>query len=587
MHRTSYDIKLAVYVIDSTCIFVFTVELFLNCLSAPSFKYVLNLWVSFLNTEYRLKLFVTLGRNEDPIIFSTQVSSVAAIRVLRLFRIFRVFKIFKRSAKLRILGKAALDSLEGLSILLFSLFILVVFYSTLQFYAEQTVSYFSVKDDTWYYDNGDISPYQSIPAILFSTLVTLMGNPFSYPRSALGQIVMAATIISFVFVVAFPLVTLKINNFNFIKSVILLKTMISMSYSKAVRYYAEQSIFRKEEKLRKLREKQLNGISTPILNKATLDLKKKTVSMNTLNSIKEEEEIENLNPVTNSFDPVNGKTVQDQFSNNFPDLVYHDINNSSGESTFEVINMEPSSSLSESLQNLPNSETCTISTPILAMPLTIHSSTIKNGSPPSNTQGIQAQSGSPKIKGKDFWGKAKEKTVLTSPKIADGFSNVVQNVLEGKTKKGCIVEMEKSILFQLNPLKKNKFELFPKSSAELLSSSEKERSSQSGKKEKAGNILANAVSNLTEVNLKVVDWEYQTGPTKRIKRPKVKKPPTNITPGTIEGLVNDDSEDDVELEFEELVDKYGWKGGDKLNLTIAIKNHDQFKKLLKALSEFE
>ncbi|KAJ3376540.1 hypothetical protein HDU92_000223, partial [Lobulomyces angularis] len=129
------------------------------------------------------------------------------------------------------------DASEGLILLLGTFAILVVFFATLQFYAERTASYFNYSIHVWLYPDGQPTPYQSVPSILFDTILTLMGQPSVIPKSMLGKIVTATTIITFIFVVAFPL------------------TMISISYSKVVNEQLQEKVLKREKKLRKRREK--------------------------------------------------------------------------------------------------------------------------------------------------------------------------------------------------------------------------------------------------------------------------------------------------------------------------------------------
>lgn len=97
---------------------------------------------------------------------------------------------------------------------------------------------------------------------------------------------------------------------------------------------------------------------------------------------------------------------------------------------------------------------------------------------------------------------------------------------------------------------------------------------------------AEVVRNLTEVNLVVVDWDYRNGP---LKMPKSKNGVTSagdVKAGTFESLAQDD-DDDEDLDHEERGQRYGWERGDRLNMTLAIRNEQQFRKLLRMLGDLE
>ena len=104
---------------------------------------------------------------------------------------------------------------------------------------------------------------------------------------------------------------------------------------------------------------------------------------------------------------------------------------------------------------------------------------------------------------------------------------------------------------------------------------------RSGGRLTAGSI--DSMKNLTEVSLKVVDWVYQPGPPKKPKPAPVKDPVKMVV--KFSEIDFSDDEDDS-LTNDELGEKYGWDVGDKLNMKLAVKNEEQFRKLMKFLSEF-
>ncbi|KAJ3223723.1 hypothetical protein HK099_000743 [Clydaea vesicula] len=201
-----YPHKLAIYILNSWCILVFTIEFILNCLCQPNLRF--NLYWNILDilslSPFYVELFVALYYDrEQPVTYLTNISDLNPIVVFRFFRILRLFKIFKRSEKLRLITKSMLDAMEGLILLVTTFAILVVFFATLQFYAERTGSYFDFEKHVWLYPDGELTPYQSVPAILFDT------------------------------------------------------TMISISYSKVVKEQEEEKVLKREKRLLKKRNKNI------------------------------------------------------------------------------------------------------------------------------------------------------------------------------------------------------------------------------------------------------------------------------------------------------------------------------------------
>lgn len=135
---------LIIFTIDAASIFLFTIEFIANILSIPAWGYIKTVWfaIDLLTIiPFYIDLTYLLVKSVDPT--KNQDTTVAAIQFLLLLRIFRIFKVFKKSGKLRIIAKAVRDSVEGVLVLILIIFVLVVFYSTLIFYSEQTISNYS------------------------------------------------------------------------------------------------------------------------------------------------------------------------------------------------------------------------------------------------------------------------------------------------------------------------------------------------------------------------------------------------------------------------------------------------------------
>ncbi|KAI9340806.1 hypothetical protein DFJ73DRAFT_844556 [Zopfochytrium polystomum] len=222
------------FVLNFISILIFSAELAIDCIvfRGPWSALVLEpvFIIDFLAIfPFYLEVLIAIVLGHDIITSVGSVSGLAVLRVLRLFRILRLLKVVERSEKLRLLGTAVLASSDGIAVLFLVSPLLVCFFGTLTFYAEQTDEYF--KDGVWYYSDGTVSPFQSIPDCFWLTIVTLttVGYGDVAPRTTAGRLVSAANALIALIFLAFPL------------------TIITSQYSKLITD-AEARAKRKKEK---------------------------------------------------------------------------------------------------------------------------------------------------------------------------------------------------------------------------------------------------------------------------------------------------------------------------------------------------
>ncbi|KAJ1543823.1 hypothetical protein HK405_009052 [Cladochytrium tenue] len=103
------------------------------------------------------------------------------LRAFRILRILRLIKIVQKSEKLRFMIKAIANSTDGIWLLLYMIVLVVIFFSSVLFFVEQSGEY--IVDGVWYYNDGTLSPFQSIISTGYGDVV---------PRTAGGKIVMSA-----------------------------------------------------------------------------------------------------------------------------------------------------------------------------------------------------------------------------------------------------------------------------------------------------------------------------------------------------------------------------------------------------------
>ncbi|KAJ3093486.1 hypothetical protein HDU96_002259 [Phlyctochytrium bullatum] len=215
----NHSSALLLFWLNLLSIIVFTVEFSIDCLIyrgpwvclmfEPTF--IIDFLAIF---PFYLEIIISILSGSSVVSGATAVEGFAALRVLRLLRVVRIFKVFERSPKLRILSLALSKSIDGIIILVLVAPLLVCFFGTLSFYAEQTDEYY--KDGVWYYTNGDKSPFQSITACFWLTIVTLttVGYGDVTPRTSLGRWVSALASLTALVFLAFPLTVITTQYTN-------------------------------------------------------------------------------------------------------------------------------------------------------------------------------------------------------------------------------------------------------------------------------------------------------------------------------------------------------------------------------------
>ncbi|KAI9092832.1 hypothetical protein DFS34DRAFT_276949 [Phlyctochytrium arcticum] len=199
------------YGIEAACLVVFTLELILHCVAAPNWRYICT-FVRVLDflcvIPFYIDIIRSIAASRELYLTAYQIEAGAWVRLLDLFRVLRLFRVFPKSSKLRMMGTAFAHSIDGLWLLFYTIPLLIVMFSALLFYAEQTQSSWNETERLWYYDStATQSPFQSIPDCFWIIIVTLttIGYGDTVPRTLYGRLVCSCVMIMSLFVVAFPL----------------------------------------------------------------------------------------------------------------------------------------------------------------------------------------------------------------------------------------------------------------------------------------------------------------------------------------------------------------------------------------------
>jgi len=190
------------FIIETIAVCIFTVEYVGRLLTCPKL-------VPFLISPLNVVDFVAILPYWIEQIFGAASPGVAVIRVIRLARVLRIFKLGRNAEGLQLVARSLKRSLDGLYLLSFFLSLAVVVFSSMIYYAEQTISHF--KDGEWVYEDGTKTPFQSIPHTFWWCIVTMttVGYGDAVPISLAGKLVASLTILCGILIIAFPIAILS------------------------------------------------------------------------------------------------------------------------------------------------------------------------------------------------------------------------------------------------------------------------------------------------------------------------------------------------------------------------------------------
>ncbi len=119
------------------------------------------------------------------------VADLRFIRIIRLLRLFRLFKLARYSDSMKTLGEVFKAKAGDLAVAFFILFIVLIFASSLMYYAE---------------NKAQPEVFPSIPASMWWGVITLttIGYGDTYPVTVLGKVVAAGVAILGIAVYAIP-----------------------------------------------------------------------------------------------------------------------------------------------------------------------------------------------------------------------------------------------------------------------------------------------------------------------------------------------------------------------------------------------
>ncbi|CAL8093714.1 unnamed protein product [Orchesella dallaii] len=205
--ETFFDIFDPFLLTETICIVFFVFEYVIRAFTCPQFfpffKDLTNIIDLVAIMPYFLDLLYKIPNDTAPSSGKTKSSkagSLTILRIIRLVRVFRILKLSRHNRGLKILGKTLKASFRELGLLVFFLFIGVIVFSSLMYFAEAYAG---------------SSQFTSIPAGFWFSVVTMttLGYGDLVPKESYGKIVGSLCAIAGVLTISLP-VPVIVSNFN-------------------------------------------------------------------------------------------------------------------------------------------------------------------------------------------------------------------------------------------------------------------------------------------------------------------------------------------------------------------------------------
>lgn len=236
------------FVIEATCIAVFTVEVLLRLLSTPSCYSFFTDFFNWIDMVSIVPFYI-----EQALPGLAGAGSLGVVRVVRLVRVARIVKVSRYSQSVRIFSTAMKASMRPLAMLVFLVSIAMIMFSSAMYFSELTtdgcrsggwrdvgayVASYGVivcdpNDARWTQldSNGtfrfefegasltfpcgcdDPNPFTSIPATFWWCIVTMTTVGFGdhVPRTLGGRLVAAVTMVCGIIILALPITVIGSN----------------------------------------------------------------------------------------------------------------------------------------------------------------------------------------------------------------------------------------------------------------------------------------------------------------------------------------------------------------------------------------
>jgi len=201
------DAKADFFIVEAICITVFTLEYLVRIWADPNKCKFMIQPMNVVDLVAIMPFYIDIVMG----LFGANADDLSLLRLLRLFRIFRIFKLSKYSSGITICASAIVESRDTLGLMIFMCSISVCIFSSFIFYFEQ--GEWVSANRQYQYTDGTPSPYYSIPAAMWWTMVTIMtvGYGDMVPNTWAGKLVAAICMVSSIVIMALPISVIGAN----------------------------------------------------------------------------------------------------------------------------------------------------------------------------------------------------------------------------------------------------------------------------------------------------------------------------------------------------------------------------------------
>lgn len=183
---------------------IFTVDIILQLASAETKENILHFQFAIDLTSilgFYISLIVTAATGQG-----ANTGAFLILRIFRLTRVLRVLKVSSAANAMHLVITTLLNSKQGLLMLISLISVVTLLGGSILYFLEQQEAEFDSQAKKWYRDNGEESPFQSVPATFWFVVMTIttIGYGDVVPFTVLGRVATMILMLFGVLLLSFP-----------------------------------------------------------------------------------------------------------------------------------------------------------------------------------------------------------------------------------------------------------------------------------------------------------------------------------------------------------------------------------------------